>query len=121
MFCLTALRIDRLAEVPLPTHQGYGNERQSQVSGGAQGIAGEHAQAAGIRWNFTAQRYLHGKIGNARHLEKLTQHGGFLGSDDHSDQHQQYDPDEDNECQMSRVWLHDHFYAPKRAGVPGRS
>src|SRR4051794_24227858 len=59
------------------------------------------------------------RVCHARHLEKFAQHG-VSRSDDDGGQHQQYDPDEDDECQMTLLWLHDYCGTPMRPDALGR-
>jgi hypothetical protein len=72
---LTALGVDFLTEIPGSAHQAHRHQGQRQIGGRAHGIAGEHAQTAGVGGDFVAQRDFHGKVGDARLMDEFVEHG----------------------------------------------
>ncbi len=62
---LLANGVEMLAEVSAAMDEGDGDHGGGGVGGGAQGIAGEHAQAAGVGGQRGRERDLHGEIGDA--------------------------------------------------------
>ena len=66
MLDLPALRIDLLAEIAGPGHQGDRDHRHADVCRGAQGVACQHPQAAAVGGDIALQGDLHGEIGDPR-------------------------------------------------------
>ena len=67
---LAALGVDLLAHIARPADQADEHHGQLEVGGRARGIAGQHAQPAGIGVHFRAQRDFHGEIGDAGTLQE---------------------------------------------------
>ncbi len=63
---LPALAIETLIEVAASVQQCDADHRHAQVGGGANGVAGQHTQAARVRRHQRIQADLHRKIGNQR-------------------------------------------------------
>ena len=61
---LLADGVEVLAEVSAAMHQGDGDHGRGGVRGGAQGVAGEHAQAAGVGGQRRGERDFHGEVGD---------------------------------------------------------
>jgi hypothetical protein len=61
---LPSSRIEALMNVPVTMQQSYCDKRQSEIGGGSHRIAGQHAEAPGIRRNLGIDADLHREIGN---------------------------------------------------------
>ena len=84
---LPAVAIDLLAQITLPAGEGQEHHRQFEVGAGAGGVAGEHAEPAGIGVHLRPERDLHREIGDPparkkgvdrRHLVAPMAGDGFL-------------------------------------------
>ena len=63
-FGLLAVGGEVLAEVAFPMGEGNGDQREAHVGGGAEGVAGEHAQAARVGVHLGLDGDLHGEVGD---------------------------------------------------------
>jgi hypothetical protein len=61
---LVPVRVEVLAKVALAVQQGHGDHRQAHVGGAAQGVAREHAEAAGVGGDLARKRDLHREVGD---------------------------------------------------------
>ena len=59
---LAAVGVDRLAEVAVAVEQADGDERQPEVAGALQVVAGEHAEAAGVERQRLVDAELHREV-----------------------------------------------------------
>jgi len=64
MLDLPTLRVDFLAEITGPGHQGDRHHRQADVCCGTQAVPRQHAQAATVGGDIVLQGDLHGEIGD---------------------------------------------------------
>ena len=62
---LPAVGVERLAEVALLIQQAHADERDAQIAGRFEMVAGENAQAAGVDRQALGQAELHREIGDA--------------------------------------------------------
>ncbi len=67
-FMLTAGFVQALAEIAVAADQGHRHQRQFQIGGAFDGVAGEDAEAAAVGRDVGGQPDFHGEIGNARFL-----------------------------------------------------
>ena len=62
---LPAVHGEVLAEVALAVHQADADERQAEVAGALQVVAGQHAEAAGVDRHALVQAELGAEVGDA--------------------------------------------------------
>ena len=71
VLALPAVRVQVLVEVALVVEQPHAHERQTEVRGRLQVVAGEHAKAAGVvRQGISVKREFERKVGDRRRCPK---------------------------------------------------
>ena len=70
-FLLPAIDGEILAEVALAVHQADAHQRQAEIAGALEVIAGQHAEAAGIDGHALVNAELGGEVGDAQVLAQI--------------------------------------------------